>query len=170
MDVIIKNARLSYPHLFTAQEPMPGSPPTAKAKYNARFLLTEEDRVAVDAAIQEVLVDKYPKGVPKAFSGERLCLRLDPEGNQWYINASNIQKPKVVDRRKQELTADSGIPYAGCYVNALIRLWVQDNDYGKRVNANLEMVQFLAHGEPLGRKTKSVDEVFEDLGDEDVPF
>lgn len=170
MNLKLSNCRLSYPHLFVPQPPMPGSPPDAKPKYNARLLLTEEDRAAVDAAIQEVLKEKYPKGTPKTITPDKLCLRLDPEMECWYVSASNPNPPKVVDRGRNVLDANSQIPYAGCYVNAAIRLWVQDNDFGKRVNASLEAVQFRADGERLGHKEVDVNEVFEDLGDDDVPF
>lgn len=170
MNITLKKARLSYPHLFTPQPPMPGSPADAKPKYNARFLLTEDDRAAVDAGIQELLKEKYPKGVPKTFTPDKLCLRLDPDMEQWYVAASNVNQPRVVDRNRQPLDGNSAIPYAGCYVNAVVRLWVQDNDFGKRVNASLEAVQFAGDGERLGHKPVDVNEVFEDLGDDDIPF
>ena len=146
MNITLKLSRLSYPHLFVPQEPMAGSAPDAKPKYNARFLLTEEDRVTVDAGIKAVLAEKYPTGVPKTIVGDKLCLRHDPEMECWYVSAGNVNKPKVVDRAKQPLDGRAGIPYAGCYVNAVIRLWVQDNTYGKRVNASLEAVQFANDG------------------------
>jgi len=171
MNIDLRKARLSYPHLFVPQPPMPGSGPDAKPKYNARFLLTEEDRAAVDTAIQGLLKEKYPKGVPKAFTPDRLCLRLDPEMESWYVAATNENAPKVVDQGRQLLSNGSEIPYAGCYVNARVRLWIQDNDFGKRVNASLEAVQFVKDGERLGHKPVDVNEAFPDLSDEeDVPF
>jgi len=47
---------------------------------------------------------------------------------------------------------ENGKPYAGCYVNMSIRLWAQDNQFGKRVNAQLRAVQFVKDGEAFGDK------------------
>jgi len=62
---------------------------------------------------------------------------------------------------------DDGTIYAGCYVNAIISLWAQDNTYGKRINAQLEGVQFCNNGEPLGAGGIDVDE-FDAFASEDV--
>ena len=85
------------------------------------------------------------------------------------IKASTKKRPVVIDRDKTPLVEDDGKPYAGCYVNAIIRLWAQDNSYGKRINASLEGVQFHKDGEPFGAGGVSVDE-FDDFEDEDAPF
>lgn len=170
MNITLKVARLSYPHLFVPQPPMPGSAPDAKPKYNCRFLVSEEDRATVEAGIQQVLAEKYPTGVPKAFTPDKLCLRKDPEMDCWFVASSNENQPRVVDKKKQPLDGSGGIPYAGCYVNAVVRLWVQDNKYGKRVNASLEAVQFVKDGERLGHAPVDIDEAFPDLSDDDIPF
>jgi hypothetical protein len=47
------------------------------------------------------------------------------------------------------LSASSGKVYSGCYVNASIELWAQDNKFGKRINATLMGVQFLRDGARL---------------------
>jgi len=48
------------------------------------------------------------------------------------------------------LTENDNRIYAGCYVNAIVVLWAQNNNYGKRINANLLGVQFVADGSPFG--------------------
>ena len=40
--------------------------------------------------------------------------------------------------------------YGGCYVNAAISPWLQDNAGGRAVRCNLLAVEFAADGEPLG--------------------
>jgi hypothetical protein len=60
-----------------------------------------------------------------------------------------------VDRDRSLITEDDNKLYAGCYVNAIIELWVQDNSYGKRVNANLLGVQFFKDGEPFADGVKA---------------
>lgn len=79
-----------------------------------------------------------------------------------FISASNKGRPAVVAKRKfngkavgldqagntyiDGVRTDVGfpvtVPYSGCYVNVSIDVWVQDNAYGKRVNAKLLAVQF----------------------------
>ncbi|WP_244126983.1 ssDNA-binding protein, partial [Xylella fastidiosa] len=61
------------------------------------------------------------------------------------------------------LAAQDGRPYAGCYVNANIELWAQDNNYGKRINASLGGVQFLRDGEAFAGGGVASVEDFEDL-------
>jgi len=76
-----------------------------------------------------------------------------------YISARNAVRPTVIDANKSPLTVADGRPYAGCYVNAVIDLWAQDNAYGKRINASLSGVQFVRDGEAFsGGGAASVDE------------
>jgi hypothetical protein len=46
-------------------------------------------------------------------------------------------------------------------------VWAQDNKYGKRINASLEAIQFVRHGEAFGAKPVIAEEVFDDLGGDD---
>lgn len=71
-----------------------------------------------------------------------------------YISSSRSQQkgpPKVVDKTMQEIRPEeSHYPYAGCYVHVSVRMWAQDNDFGKRVNAETRVIVFDKHGEPFG--------------------
>jgi hypothetical protein len=85
-----------------------------------------------------------------------------------YISARNPLKPSVVDTNRSPLVAEDGRPYAGCYVNAVLELWTQDNNYGKRVNATLMGVQFYKDGESfVGGGVADADD-FDDLTIEDL--
>lgn len=70
-------------------------------------------------------------------------------GNR-YVSANNDSRPTAVDRDKSPLTADDGKLYSGCYVNAKVEFWVQDNNFGQRVNATLLGVQFVKDGDAFG--------------------
>jgi hypothetical protein len=89
-----------------------------------------------------------------------------------YVSSSRKESdgpPRVIGKDKNDIhPEESHYPYAGCYVVASIRLWAQDNDYGKRVNADLRVVIFDKHGEPFGKGTVDVDSDFAgvDLDDE----
>lgn len=85
-----------------------------------------------------------------------------------YVSARNALRPLVVDVNKAPLTAEDGKPYAGCYVNASIELWTQDNNYGKRVNATLRGVQFYKDGESFAGGGVASDDDFDDLTADDL--
>ena len=71
-----------------------------------------------------------------------------------YISANRpVSKgpPAVKDKSLQDIRAEEAhYPYAGCYVKVSMRFWSQDNEYGKRVNAEARVVVFDKHGEPFG--------------------
>ena len=71
-----------------------------------------------------------------------------------YISATrSVSKgpPSVKDKSLQDIRMEeSHYPYAGCYVKVSVRFWAQDNDFGKRVNAECRVVIFDKHGEPFG--------------------
>ena len=84
-----------------------------------------------------------------------------------FISARCDRRPQVVGRDMSSLVEGDGILYAGCYVNATVRLWAQDNKFGKRINAQLRAVQFVKEGSRFGEGTVDVSKEFEALPDED---
>lgn len=64
----------------------------------------------------------------------------------------------------------SDAPYAGCYVNAKVRFWAQDSEeYGKRINASIEAVQFAKDGEAFGGGVRTnVDDEFDEQEGDDL--
>jgi hypothetical protein len=92
------------------------------------------------------------------------------EGNVFLRAHENDTKPTTVDNVKdpvtgelQKITSGDGKLYAGCYVNALVEFWMQDNQYGQGIRAYLKGVQFAGDGEAFsGGKPASADE-FDDL-------
>lgn len=50
--------------------------------------------------------------------------------------------------------------YGGCYVNAAVRPWPQDNQYGRAVRCELVAVQFCCEGEPFGEGDPDVSGMF----------
>jgi len=69
----------------------------------------------------------------------------------------------VVDRDRTPLVAADGKPYAGCYVTAIVELWPQDNQYGRRINATLSGVQFERDGDAFGGSAPASADDFDDL-------
>ena len=169
----IPNVRLSFPSLFTTE--VFGDDDTGK--YAATFILDmneHEDSIAeIEAQIKAITKEKW-KG--KSLPDDRLCLKLgDPDRDEMdgkmTIKASTKKRPLVINRDKSPITEDDDIIYAGCYVNAIISLWAQNNKYGKRINGSLEGLQFNGHGEPFGNAGVDADgfDLFS-TEDEDIPF
>jgi hypothetical protein len=163
-NLILKNVRLSFPQLFQPKSVM-GSEP----KYSAAFLLEKSDPqvAATRKAIAAMTTAKWGKVIPRSL---KVCLHdgsekeFDGYEDSFYISANSAKRPLVLDRDRRPLSTDEGIPYAGCFVNGLVRLWAQDNQFGKRVNAELLGVQFVRDGEPFGGGKPATPEDFEDLG------
>lgn len=177
--VKFRDVYLSYPHLFEpykSKRPQIDSNGKVKVgKYGAKFCFDKKnpenvkDAKAIHAKIVEMARKAFKQGLP----ADRYCLRdgaqLEEDMHGYFVlSASEDMKPAVVDRRRNPVKDEDDLFYAGCKVNATIRLWVQDNpDYGKRINANLVGVQFLEHGERWGGRSRPpVDEMFDDIADE----
>ncbi|RWA36743.1 DUF2815 family protein [Xylella fastidiosa] len=172
MKLTLKNVRLAFPVLFEPKK-VNGE---GEAAFSACFLIDPADPQvkALNQAIDKMANDKW--GVKAAGQlkqmrmGDRVALHdgdlkasYDGFAGHLYVSARNKARPLVVDRDRTPLTAQDGRPYAGCYVNANIELWAQDNNYGKRINASLGGVQFLRDGEAFAGGGVASVEDFEDL-------
>lgn len=155
MKVKLQNVRLSFPDLYKPKS-VNGSEP----KYGASFLLNKKDDAAqidmLKKACQMVAQEAWPTKIPP---GVKYCLHDGAEKDYdgygpdvMFISTSATIQPPIVDENLNPLTAGSGKPYAGCAVNVVLRLWAMDNQFGKRINAQLQAVQFAADGEAFGDK------------------
>ena len=159
-DVVkLKNVKLSFPELFRPRAFQEGQTP----KFQATFLLDPSSKEGaaqikmLKGKIKDVLVEAYgdEKSIPK---GVKVCLKdNEEEGKEyngydgmWFISSSNTVRPTVVDRDLSPITEDDDKMYPGAIVNATITLWSQNNQYGKRVNANLRAIQFVKDSERFG--------------------
>jgi len=168
----LKNVRLSFPSLFKR-----ASFDGQEGKFEATFLLNKETHAETIAEIQAAIKEKIANDLKGAkLSADKICLKdgdeigYDGYSNSFSIKASNNKRPMIIDRDKSPLTEDDNKLYAGCYVNAIIELWCQNNNYGKRINANLLGVQFYADGQPFGDGTKAGVEDFDAFGDDEDIF
>jgi hypothetical protein len=164
--ILLKNVRLSYPHLFTKW----GKNASDKKKYSASFIIDKKthaaDIKALGAHINSVMQEAFKGRIPN----DKLCLRdgdtlgKDETVGKWVLKASEDKAPDVINRDKSRINEDDDVVYAGCYVNVLFRPWPQNNDFGKRVNSNLLAVQFVNDGERFsGIERPDTDEAFDDV-------
>ena len=170
--IMIPNVRLSFPSLFH-KAVFDGK----ETKFEATFLIDKNEqadkikeiKAAIDAAIKEGL-----KGAK--LPADKLCMK-DGDGIEYAgyagcmsLKASSQKRPIVLNRDKTPLTEEDNKLYAGCYVNAIIELWAQNNQFGKRINANLLGVQFFKDGEPFADGVTASASDFEAFKDEDFDF
>lgn len=160
--VVLRDVRLSFPDLFEAVQYQGQGP----HNFRASFLMPPDhpSRAAVDAAIQavakEAWKDKATGYLSSLTSNSQKCCFFDGstktyEGypGNWVLTAVRDQskgRPLVVDGQMQPLTVADGKPYAGCYVNASVELWPQDNKYGRGIRCTLLSVQFWRDGDAFG--------------------
>lgn len=175
---VLVYGRLSYPNLFEASRATDAKgQPTGDPKFSAVILIDKVSGAAhIEALKAAANFTKNEKWQGKTVNLVRSCLRdgsvkaaTDGYGDKvMFISASNKKRPHVVGRKLEPLTAEDGKVYAGCYVNAEVQCWAQDNGYGKALNWSLQKVQFVKDGEPFGEKQTPVESVFKPLeGDDD---
>ena len=167
--IILKDVRLSFASLF--RKATFGGEET---KYEGTFLI---DKVKQADQIKNIVdaIEAMQSGKKSKLSPDKICLKdgdfIDYDGysGTMSIKASNGKRPMILDKDRTALAEDDGKPYSGCYVNAVLNLWFQDNSFGKRINASLTGVQFAKDGAPFGENSSSasVDD-FSDL--EEVDF
>jgi len=173
MKLKLNNVRLSFPSIFH-KAVFNGK----ETKFEATFLLDKDKHADKIEEINEAIKAAIKTNLKGAKLGpDKICMKdgdeigYDGYDNTMSFKASSQKRPMVIDRDKSALTEDDNRLYAGCYVNASVELWAQNNEYGKRINANLLAVQFFKDGKPFSDGVSaSLDDfdAFDD--DEDVDF
>lgn len=157
---IIKNVRVSYPHLF--KKAVFEGKEQARGFGISALLDPVEHADAIEVLQTEI--DKLVKSELKIkkLPNDKKCLRDGDEfGKEDYeglfvLKASESTPPLVMGKGSIDPVDEENSPiYAGCYANIKINLWAMNNKWGKRVNANLQAVQFAGDGEPLANSTLS---------------
>ena len=172
--ILLKNVRLAFPNLF---EPTTVAG-EGKPRYSATLLIPAdhpqlaEIRAAQDAIAKEKWRDKSAAIVRGLDKQDKLALhdgdtksKYDGFPGNFFVSAAAQENaaPTVIDRDRSPLSAKSGRPYAGCFVNASIELWAQDNNYGQRINAQLRGIQFYADGDRFSAGRPADADEFEEV-------
>lgn len=172
--ILLKNVRLAFPNLW--------EPTTVAGEGKPRFSATllipaDHPQIAeIEAAQTAVAQGKWAAKAPAIIKGlakqDKLALhdgdtksKYDGFPGNFFISAAAQENaaPTVIDRDRSPLSAKSGRPYAGCFVNASIELWAQDNNYGQRVNAQLRGIQFYADGDSFSAGRPADADEFEEV-------
>lgn len=180
----LKNVRLSFPVLDEPQASK--DDPEGKKKYRAAFLLDPSDKehrriikeveAEAERLLYETFGDRKVKLKPTECYGdgdekisEKTGEVYDGYDGMFFVQATNDRAPKCLYRNKDDIDVEdiAKVLYAGCYVNASVNLWIQDNSFGKAVRCSLRGVQFYKDGEPFGGTSVDVDKEFDDFDDDD---
>lgn len=178
MKVHLNNVRLTFPQLFEPKAVNGQGDP----KFSGAFLFAR-DHVCVaelTKAVTEAATAKWGAKAGDVLKQLKAADKLpvhdgdsksdyDGYAGNLFLNASNKVRPLVIDGNRAPLTAADGKPYSGCYVNAIVEIWAQDNQYGKRVNASLLGVQFVRDGERLAGGSVAAADDFEAIPEQAAP-
>lgn len=187
--VVLKDVRLSFPHLFEPSASIENGPKkfraaflidpeTASGKANIKKIEAAMDKAAIGVWKSKEKADKIRNKLDSDRSGLRDgddCTNKEGDVYDGYegmkvISATNGRKPKVLRRDKSVIdSTESADIYAGCYVNAVVSIWAtnQEKHGGNGIFATLEIVQYLRKGEPFGASELDEDDYLEDLEDEE---
>jgi hypothetical protein len=162
----LENVRIMFPSVFKK-----GTYEGKETKYECTFILDKEKHAPQIAEIQADIQRRVDELKVKKLGDDRVCLKdgddseYDNLHGTFTIKAGNKNRPLILDRDKTPLQEEDGKIYGGCYVNAMIDLWTQNNGYGKRINANLNGMQFFTDGEPFGDTSTANESDFEMFSD-----
>jgi len=178
MEIILRNVRLAFANVYE-----PGNY-EGKLSYGAQLIIEPKSAnvKALDEVIEKVARDKWKNRANAVLEAlrkqDRVCFRHGPKLNgegvpyegfegMYYCSSSAKaeQRPLILKRDKTPSVQSDGLVYSGCYVDVKIELWAQDNQYGKRINAQLKVVQFRSDGDAFSGGTPPSPEGMDDLSD-----
>lgn len=155
----IDNVIASYPHLDKPYAGEDGGDP----KYSIQAIAPNETHSEiidlVRQYVRKLMEEKKIKvGGDKLFmkDGDKYFEDKEECAGSYVFSARENDRPAVrmADGTKldpkEDIDSIKDMFYGGCIVSILINPWVQDNKYGKRINANLRAVKFVADGTPFG--------------------
>jgi hypothetical protein len=169
----------SYPHLAEPKAGEDGGEP----KFSIMHLLGKESHSGIIDLMREackrIMAEKKIK-----VASDKLFLK---DGDKYYedkeeckgmyvVSARESTRPTLRDAAGNKLDPKTDMDeikqmfYGGCKVSILINPWVQDNKYGKRINANLRSVRFMEDGTPFGEGRIDDDDAWDDVEPSDNDF
>jgi hypothetical protein len=179
MKVILNKVRIAFPDIFEATQ-YQGK---GAFRYNATYLIEpgSQNDINIRAAIKAEAQGTYGKKADALLASmqnntNKYCYisgdtKPDYDGypGKMYLAGHRKQAdgpPLVIDSNRSPLTANSGKPYAGCYVNATVDIYAQDGE-NAGIRCGLIGIQFAGDGEAFGGASRPNVDDFEDCGTEE---
>ena len=149
----LHEVRLSYPKIFKAEADK--NNPASVPKFSSSFIanLNEADKAELGKFLKQAANQSFKKmlGADRFFAKNGdLSGKPEYEGFTIFNASEGERNPPKVYNRHGMLTKSEREVYSGCIVTAVIRPWVQDNQFGQRINASLLGIRFIADNEPFG--------------------
>lgn len=171
MIIMLNNLRIGFPALAEKQSVGDGEP-----AYGGRLIVDPTDKATVDKIEEAMLaaaklrwkddastVLEFLKQEEKvAFSRKEYRNKKTMkvyggfEGKFHLGMRAAKNQPTIFNQYGEPVTDKAKIGaliYSGCYVNAKVEFWAQDNNFGRRVNCTPLGVMFVADGESFGGGT-----------------
>lgn len=160
--VMLHNVRIAFPVLETPEK-FKGE--TGKPRYSATLLIEKgsANEKKVEAALIACAAEKWPSTKPEvavtSVKASGKCAFKDGDAKAEYDGFAGMMSlaahsqasapPTLLDGQKNVLPRNTGVIYAGCYVNASVEIWALDKSkgYGNQLNANVRGLQFYADGD-----------------------
>lgn len=175
---LIRDVRVSFPHF---DKPWAKNPEKDTPKYNCVGLLNKVKHKLAKRVLDELIAEKVKGLKLKSMSEKDRCLRDgDAEGakeehaGSWTLNCSSpADRPPSVRGKDTRVIPQNKIRSTilpGYQVDLLLKLWPQDNEWGKKVNCDLIAVQFKREDETLGEDRigeDDIDDTFDAVEDDD---
>lgn len=153
---------------------------TGKPRFSGTVLFSKEDTKQLKKAESAMLAAATAKWAAKgaafvaslreaqktALTNGDLKHEYDGFEGHWAVAAHTPENTPMtlVDRTARKLDKDTQtMIYSGCDVNMIVDFWAQDNEYGKRINAQLSGIQFVADNTPFAGGTAAGSSEFEEL-------
>ena len=182
--IMLTNTRLSFPQLVEARAYQEGQ---AK-KFSADLILDPagEDWKKVMHSVMQSAQEKWGDNAQAVLQMCQADRKLRAFGNgaekvdkktfkpyegyegAVYVSANNANPPQMIESNGKSVDPTNTMAYqalarkmyGGCYVNAAIKFWIQDNKYGRGIRCELIALQFAKDGEPFGDAAPDASNLF----------
>ena len=164
--------RWSYANVWDPKAINGGTP-----KYSVSLIIPKTDTATVNK-IKAAIQSAYEEGESKLKGNGRTAPALsvlktplrdgdiekpDDEAykNAYFVNANSPTAPGIVDADRQEIIDRSEV-YSGVYGRASINFYAFNRNGNKGIACGLNNLQKIKDGEPLGGKSRAVDDFADD--------
>lgn len=171
--VVTGEVRFSYVNVFE-----PKSINGSDEKYSVSLLIDKRDTKTIEA-IERAIEAAKQAGVAK-FGGKippvlKLPLRdgdterPDDENyaGKMFINANCKTKPGLIEKNGMEII-DTTEFYSGCYGKASVTFYAFNSNGNKGIACGLNNIMKTRDGEPLGGRSRAVDDFANDIEEDDI--
>lgn len=171
--LVTGEVRFSYVNVFE-----PKSINGSDEKYSVSLLIDKKDTKTIEA-IERAIEAAKQAGVAK-FGGKippvlKLPLRdgdterPDDENyaGKMFVNANCKTKPGLIEKNGMEII-DATEFYSGCYGKASVTFYAFNSNGNKGIACGLNNIMKTRDGEPLGGRSRAVDDFANDIEEDDI--